>query len=86
MSDFQRLSNAVSIINKGNIDKAWAALNWMFCSTDLEPDGFYQTMCHLGVNAERYKNDMLHRSKIARAFLYGPGHVEDDKDDQKEAG
>lgn len=73
MSDFSRLSNAISIINKGNLDKAWAALHWVFCTTDLEPDGFFQTVSRLGFNAERYKNDLLDRSKIARLFYYGPG-------------
>lgn len=74
MSDFVRLRNATAIINRGDLDKAWAALHWVFCSTDLEPDGFYQTMTRLGIDAERYKRDLLDRSEIARAFYYGTDH------------
>lgn len=72
MSDFTRLRNAISIIETGNLDKAWAALYWVFCTTDLEPDGFFQTVSRLGFNAERYKNDLLDRSPVARLFFYGP--------------
>lgn len=90
MSDFARLGNAISIINKGNLDKAWAALHWVFCTTDLEPDGFFQTVSRLGFNAERYKNELLNRSKIARLFYYGPDADNDiidsnGSDDEREA-
>lgn len=71
LSDFVRLRNAMAIIEQGNLDKAWDALCWVFYSTDLEPDGFYQTMARLGVDAERYKRNILDRSEVARAFYYG---------------
>lgn len=77
MNDFTRLRNTISIINKGNPDKAWAALHWVFCSTDLEPDGFYQTASRFGMDAERYKRDLLDRSEIARAFYYGTESTEE---------
>lgn len=84
MSDFVRLRNATAIINQGNLDKAWAALHWVFCSTDLETDGFYQTMSRLGVDAERYKRDLLDRSEISRAFYYG-ADSQDEKQEESDA-
>lgn len=85
MSDFTRLRNATAIINQGNLDKAWAALHWVFCSTDLEPDGFYQTMSRFGIDAERYKRDLLDRSEIARAFYYGVDDTPEENEDTTDA-
>lgn len=71
MSDLTRFSAAEQLISTGDIDKAWSALHWIFCSTDLEPFGFYQTSSRLGINAEQYKRELLDRSTIARAFYFG---------------
>lgn len=84
MSDFSRLRNAISIINTGSLGKAWGALHWVFCSTDLEPDGFFQTVSRLGFNAERYKTELLDRSEVARLFFYGPDPGNDDSAERAE--
>lgn len=84
MSDFTRFRNAVSIIEKGNLDKAWAALYWVFCSTDLEPDGFFQTLTRLGRMPERVKMEMLNKYPVARLFYYGPEADNDDEADDDE--
>ncbi|OZA30911.1 MAG: hypothetical protein B7X93_01385 [Hydrogenophilales bacterium 17-61-9] len=84
MSDFMRLRNAISIIDQGSLDKAWGALHWVFCSTDLEPDGFFQTVSRLGFNAERYKHDLIDRSEVARLFYYGPPADNDSNDNKQE--
>ncbi len=83
--DFMRLRNAISIIDQGSMDKAWGALHWVFCSTDLEPDGFFQTVSRLGFNAERYKHDLLDRSEAARLFYYGTEADNDAGGSQREA-
>lgn len=71
MNDFQTLRNAQTIIDKGDADKAWDSLNWIFCSTDLEPDSFYQVATRQDIDPERFKTNLLERSKIARDFYYG---------------
>lgn len=79
--DLSRLSSAEALISKGDPDQAWAALHWVFCSTDLEPFGFFQTAGRLGVSAHQFKSELLDHSQIARDFYYG---VEGDAADQKE--
>lgn len=81
MSDMNRFSAAERLVSEGDIDKAWAALHWIFCSTDLEDLGFYQTTTRLGISAEQFKNELLDRSQIARDFYYG---IEENVPDQKE--
>lgn len=79
--DLCRLSSAEAIISQGDPDSSWPVLYWIFCSTDLEPNGFHQTANRLGINAHEYKSDLLDRSQIARDFYYG---VEGDDANQKE--
>lgn len=71
MGDLTMLSSAERLISENDIDKAWAALYWVFCSTDLETFGFYQTAVRLGISAEQFKNELLNSSQIARDFYYG---------------
>lgn len=81
MSDMTRLAAAERIISENDIDKAWAALYWIFCSTDLETMGFYQTATRLGISAEQFKNDLLDRSQLARDFYFGAEGAEEMKED-----
>jgi hypothetical protein len=76
MSDLYRFSSAEQLISTNDIDKAWSALHWIFCSTDLEYLGFYQTATRLGVSPEQYKIDLLERSQVARDFYYGNDNEE----------
>ena len=80
--DLNRLAAIENLVDEGDIDKAWPALYWVFCSTDLEEMGFYQTVTRLGVDAEQFKTAMLDRSQIARVFYYG---TEDEIEAQNEA-
>lgn len=71
MSDIERLTDAEVVINTDDLDRAWSALHWVFCSTDLEPDGFFQTMSRMGLYSEQFKSELLDRSRVARVFYYG---------------
>lgn len=84
MTDLNRLSAAEQLISTNDIDKAWAALHWIFCSTDLEDLGFYQTAMRLGVSPEQFKNELLERSRVARDFYYGPSNEADELEEHKE--
>lgn len=84
MTDLTRFSAAEQLISTNDIDKAWAALHWVFCSTDLEDLGFYQTANRLGINAEQYKRDLLDRSNVARIFYFGSEAESENAEEQKE--
>jgi hypothetical protein len=76
-SDIERVSLAEQAISTNDIDKAWSALYWVFCSTDLEADGFYQTVTRLGINPDHLRTEMLDQYPIAREFWFGSA---DDRD------
>jgi hypothetical protein len=69
-NDFAKIRKATSDLY-ANDDVAWAAFNWIFCSSELDERGFCQTAKRIGVNPTELTDKILLHSENARKFFYG---------------
>lgn len=71
VNDFARIRDALNDLNDADEDLSWAAFNWIFRSSELDEEGFYQTAKRAGANPSRLTDGLLISSGNARKFFYG---------------
>lgn len=76
--DFKKIRAAMHEIYSGEDDEAVGkALEWVFHSTDLQPDGFPVVAQNAGIHVENFRRQVLDRSAKAREFVYGKRSPDD---------
>lgn len=69
--DYQKIQDAEEVLKNGGAGDSWNAFVWIFHSNQNDLEGFTQTAERIGLDPEKFKDQLLSQSQKVRAFFFG---------------
>lgn len=69
--DYAKIQEAEEILKNGDASDSWNSFLWIFYSDNKDPTGFIQTAERIGLDPEKFKDQLLSQSQKVRAFFFG---------------